>query len=291
MRAISPDAMSVTCEEVAALLAPFVDGEFDEAEVAPIEAHLASCPSCARGARLQGAFKEALRRTGRCAAAPVGLRQSVLARLDEAEEDEGASAFATLPRLFKRFSPRALVLAAACGGLAAWVIAGGLQHPLLQADADRRAFAALSRGALEDGVALHAHTFPFDYAASDAGSVQRWLQGRLDFGVRLPRFGTRRGSPPALQGVRLSTLHARPAAMVSYTVPSVDGRRVSLLIVDDPEPQLSGAPRQVQGRQVWMAQARGYNVASWRSNEIVYSLISDLDEDSVLELVRGAELR
>lgn len=291
MRAISPDATPFTCDEVAALLTPFVDGEFDAAEIAPIEAHLASCPSCAEGARLQGAFKGALRRAGRCAAAPLGLRESVLARLDEAEEEDAGASDELLPRLFKRLTPRAIALAAACGGLAAWLIAGGLQHPLLQADADRRAFAELSRGALEDGVALHAHTFPFDYAASDAGSVQRWLQGRLDFGVRLPRFGARRGAPPALQGVRLSTLHARPAAMVSYTVPSGDGRRVSLLIVDDPAPQFAGAPRQVQGRQVWVTQARGYSVASWRSNEIVYSLISDLDEDSVLELVRGAELR
>lgn len=279
--------MSLTCHEVAALLTPFVDGEFDAAEGAPIEAHLASCPDCSRGARLQGAFKQVLRRSGRTELAPEGLREAVLARLDESAEQDGSP----WPRLLRRFPPRALVLAAAAGGFAAWLIAGGLQHPLLQADAERRAFAELSRAALEDGVALHARTLPLDYAASDAGSVQRWLQGRVDFGVRLPRFAARKGAPPTLQGVRLSTLHARPAAVISYTVPSVQGRRVSLLIMDDPEPQMAGSLRQVQGREVWVTQARGYNVASWRSNEIVYSLISDLDEDSVLELVRGAELR
>jgi hypothetical protein len=166
-----------------------------------------------------------------------------------------------------------------------------LQHPLLQADADRRVFAEQAHVALDDGIAIHARTLPLDYTASDAGSVQRWLQGRLDFGVQLPRFAPQKGPPPALQGVRLSTLHSRPAAVISYLVPAVEGRRVSLVIMDDPDPQMAGAVRQLQGRKVWLTQARGFNVASWRSHEIVYSLISDLDESDVLELVRAAEVR
>jgi len=44
------------------------------------------------------------------------------------------------------------------------------------------------------------------------------------------------------------------------------------------------------GAGSWLSQARGFNVASWRNHEIVYSLISDLDEQDVLALVRSAEL-
>ena len=68
-----------------------------------------------------------------------------------------------------------------------------------------------------------------------------------------------------------------------------EGRRVSLVIVDDPEQQLPGAARQIADREVWLSQARGFNVASWRNHEIVYSLISDLDEQDVLALVKAAE--
>lgn len=96
---------------------------------------------------------------------------------------------------------------------------------------------------------------------------------------------------PTLLGVRLSTLHERPAAMVQYTVPDDHGRRVSLLVVDDPEPDLTGTPRHVEGRDVIVSRAHGYNVATWRHDEIVYSLISDLDESDVLALVRAAEQR
>ena len=83
----------------------------------------------------------------------------------------------------------------------------------------------------------------------------------------------------------------RPAAVVTYTIPAADGRRVSLLIVDDPEQKLPGAARQVADREVWLSRARGFNVASWRTDEVVYSLISDLDEQDVLALVQSAEMR
>ena len=59
----------------------------------------------------------------------------------------------------------------------------------------------------------------------------------------------------------------------------------------NPEQQLPGAARRIADREVWLSQARGFNVASWRNDEIVYSLISDLDEQDILALVQSAEMR
>ena len=42
---------------------------------------------------------------------------------------------------------------------------------------------------------------------------------------------------------------------------------------------------------MWLSRVKGFNIASWRNDEIVYSLISDLDEQDVLALVQSAELR
>ena len=79
--------------------------------------------------------------------------------------------------------------------------------------------------------------------------------------------------------------------MVAYDLPRAGGR-VSLVIVDDPEAaSLPGTARRVADRQVWLSRSRGYNVVSWKTNEIVYQLISDLDERDVLQLVQAAELR
>jgi anti-sigma factor RsiW len=296
VRAISPDATTQNCAEVSALLSAWVDGEFDAAEGTHIEGHLAVCATCARVARMQGQFKLALRRSaGGVQAAPLALRDAVIARLDEAEEDldgdpgDDTSPRALWARVFHRLTPRTVAFTVAAAGIAAWLIAGGLQRALLTADSDRHAFAEATHVALDDGIALHARALPFDYSASDAGSVQKWLQGRVDFGVRLPRFPRKNG--PALQGVRLFTQHSRAAAVLSYTVPAAQDRRISLLVMDGPLPRLPGIQRRVDGREIWVAQSHGYNVASWRSGEIVYSLISDLEEREVLELLRTAELR
>jgi hypothetical protein len=178
-----------------------------------------------------------------------------------------------------------VALAACAAGVLAWFAHGGLTRPVLGLP---------GHNVLDDGIALHARTLPLDYAASDAGLVQSWLEGKLDFGVRLPRFSHGRpGVQPELRGVRLSTLHSRPAAMVTYTVSQgEEGRRLSLLIVDDDRVgQLPGTAREVGGHDVFVAQSRGYNMATWRNGEIVYSLISDLDEGDILRLVAAAQQR
>lgn len=257
--------MALQCQTLEeTFLHAYVDGEFSGAEGAEVKAHLDGCADCAQAARLHESYKAALLRS--TCAAPHALHDAVRSQLlAEARQGRWGRAFR---------DPRAVGVAAAAVGAAAWFLAGGLHHPLF----------ARSHTLVEDGIALHSRVLPLDYAASDVGSAQRWLEGKVDFGVHLPHLGQ-------LQGVRLGSVHSRQAAVVTYTIPADDGRRVSLLIVDDPEPQLAGAARFIADREVWLSQARGFNVASWRNHEIVYSLISDLDEQDVLALVKSAELR
>ena len=251
------------------LLHAYVDGEFSADECAEVKTHLAGCAACTLAVRIQESYKRAMRRAA--VQAPHALLDSV--RDDLAEEPAPGSG--RWERAFRE--PRAIALAAAAAGAAVWFLAGGLQHPL---------FARRSQ-LLEAGVALHARALPLDYTGSDATSTQHWLESKLEYGVHLPRFG--RG--PQLQGARLSQVQSHQAAVVTYTVPEGDGHRVSLLIVDDPEPTLPGVARKIANREVWMSQARGFNVASWRNDEIVYSLISDLDERDIVALVQAAEQR
>jgi anti-sigma factor RsiW len=263
--------MTLQCREIESFLPAYVDGEFDAAERAAVESHLEECIVCRRAVRLHLAIKDAVKRAAP-AVAPIELRQSV--RLLLREEEAPGSRWDGVLR-----SPRTVGLLAAAVGAAVWFLAGGMSHPF---------FPGRHSGFLDDGIALHRRGLPLDYAASDVASVQQWLQGRLDFAAHVPHF--RQG--PALQGVRLSQLHSRSAAALSYSVPQAPGSRVTLLIVDDPDDgDPPGSVRRVADRQVWLSRSRGYNVVSWRTNEIVYSLISDLDESDVLQLVQAAELR
>jgi len=264
--------MSLGCQEIESFLPAYVDGEFDAVEQAEVESHLAGCAACQHAVRIQAALKDAVKRAGP-QIAPIELRQSV--RLMLSEEEPPVSRWDGVLR-----NPRSVGLLAAAVGAAVWFLSGGLSHPFFR-------FGQHS-GLVDDGIALHRRSLPLDYAASDVGSVQQWLQGRLDFAARVPRF--RQG--PALQGVRLSQLHSRPAAALSYSVPQSPGGRFTLIIVDDPDDaDPPGSVRRVGTRQVWLSSSRGYNVVSWRTNEIVYSLISDLDENDVLQLVQAVELR
>ncbi|TMA28946.1 MAG: anti-sigma factor [Deltaproteobacteria bacterium] len=260
--------MPLECRELEkTFLHAYVDGEFSADESAEMKAHLAGCAICAETVRVQQSYKVAAGRAN--VAAPHQLHDAVRGSL-AAEPYRGRWARALR-------EPRAVAVAAATVGAAAWFLAGGLQHPIFRG----------GHSIVDDGVALHARALPLDYTASDVSSAQRWLSEKLDFGVRLPRFS----QGPRLEGVRLSQVRSRQAAVVTYTVPAANGRRVSLLIVDDPEPQLPGAARRIADRQVWLSRAHGFNIASWRNDEIVYSLISDLDEEDVLALVQSAELR
>ena len=244
----------------------YVDGEFSPEESAEVKLHLDECATCAHAVRLHQSYKAAMLRAH--TTAPHLFYQGVREQIaEEAAHGRWARAFQ---------KPSAIAVAAACVGAAAWFLAGGLSHPL---------FAPHSF--IEDGIALHARALPLDFAATDPRSAQQWLQSKVDFGVRLPRFA----QGPKLQGVRLSSVHQRQAAVVTYSLPQADGRRVSLLIVDDPEPHLPGAARRVADREVWLSRARGFNIASWRNDEIVYSLITDLDEADVLALVQSADMR
>jgi anti-sigma factor RsiW len=244
----------------------YVDGEFGAEETAEVQAHLSDCAICTHAVRIHESYKAAMSRAS-SQFAPHSLQGALKLKLaEEAPDSRWTTAFR---------DPRGIALTAACVGAAAWFLAGGMTHPFLQH----------GNSLIDAQVSLHAHALPLDFTGSDVGSAQQWLSSKLDFGVRLPHFaeGTQ------LQGVRLSNVHARQAAIVTYAMGGA--RRVSLVIADDPEPQLGERARQIANREVFITRSRGFNVVSWRSDEVVYSLISDLDERDVLALVQSAEQR
>jgi hypothetical protein len=69
--------------------------------------------------------------------------------------------------------------------------------------------------------------------------------------------------------------------------------QAGLFIVDDPGRRFDAPGREVRvgNEVVRLARSKGYNVAVWRQDEIVYSLVSDLDEDSLFELVQEAQVQ
>jgi hypothetical protein len=124
-------------------------------------------------------------------------------------------------------------------------------------------------------------------ASVGAEAIPGWFAGKLDFKPTPPRF---REMGAKVVGARISQLREYPAAYIKYELPR---GQAGLFIVDDPDRRFESTGRVVNvgPRTLRVMNARGYNVAVWRQDEIVYSLVSDLGEDDLFELVRSAQQR
>ena len=139
---------------------------------------------------------------------------------------------------------------------------------------------------VDEAIRRHVRDLPLEVTTASAGpeSIAGWFTGKLDFNAAPPRFQ----SPVRLVGARLSHIGDRPAAYVRYEAPR---GHFGLFIFDDPDRRFEGSGRVMKMGPSTMrvANGRGFNVAVWRRNEIVYSLVSDLDEDDLARLVETAQ--
>ncbi len=256
------------CQDLEHLLPAYADGEFGPSESAEAALHLASCESCRQRVAEQLAFRSFLHGcTDRAVtAAPAALRTRI--RRDIARERSAENL-----RRFAAYSAVAagLVVVASTG----YVIA------------DKPVEALGSLDMVADAVDKHARALPVEVTPA-AGDVDSWFRGKVDFNVRAPIF---RSPTAKLVGARLANVRDTQAAYIVYGGESPHSR-MTLLVYPGGEVQLpAGHRKQVAGHDVILANERGYNVALWRKKGIVYSLVSDLDESDVLQLVAQVEER
>jgi len=253
------------CLDLERLLPAYADGEFAASESTEAELHLAHCARCREQVESQIAFRVFLQtHAGTGPAASDTLRARIGRDLARERATENL-------RRFAAFSAMAagLVVVASAG----YMVAGWSSSPPLNL--------------IADAVDRHSRALPVEVTPA-AGDVDSWFQGKVDFNVRAPRF--RSPSGPQLVGARLANVREQQAAYFVYG----DGgqKRMTLLVFPGSTDRLAdGQRRQVAGHDVIMANERGYNVALWEKKGIVYSLVSDLNENDVLQLVSQVEER
>jgi anti-sigma factor RsiW len=264
------------CAELKRTLETYLDGELAPREQLEAESHLQSCEACRTLAAHEGRLRAALRSQLKAAmgdgspagSAPDELRDRI--RLALVRE--------------RRAAWRAWLSPLRLGLLAAGSAAALLLAVLLRPGPVPVALGADPM--VEDAVRKHSRDLPLEVTAAGVGpeSVAGWFNGKLDFNAAPPRF---RHGDARLVGARLSHILDQPAAYVRYDLPR---GHAGLFILDDSKRRFGEAGRllHVGPGTVRIANTRGFNVAVWRRNEIVYSLVSDLDEQDLARLVEAA---
>lgn len=251
----------MTCNELEPFLQTFLDDEFDAAERARIEAHLEVCSACMARVGVESSFHAALGRASKSDAerrAPPQLRARVRSGLD-----------AEVRREFRAPALRRIGLAAAAAAVVITVV-GSLVWG--------RTSPALRQRYVDAAAQHHARGLPLEITRVPPENVEAWFGGKLDHRVAVPRL-----QRANLAGARLLHVQDRPAAYLRYDAQLPNGapRGVGLFVFDDLRGEVPAAPFP----SVEVARARGYNVALWRDGELVYELVTDLDEPELRELL------
>lgn len=243
------------CSEIERLLPVYADGEFDGSECAATELHLLECRSCRQKVDEQIAFRNFIRsHAGAVTPAPESLRLRVKRSIARQRAIDNL-------RRFAAYSAVAAGLAVVA--TAGYVAKDGRPPPK-------------PLELVVDAVDKHARALPLEVTPA-AGDVESWFRGKVNFNVRAPVFDV--PGAPRLQGARLANVGDREAAYFVYGEESSPRRMTLLLFPGDDLDIPEGDQR------ILLANERGYNVALWRKQGIVYSLVSDLDERDIRQLV------
>jgi mycothiol system anti-sigma-R factor len=252
----------MTCQELDRLLYPYLDGEFQPEERMDMENHLASCADCTRQVEEEREIQQALRRAARhsvqSSRAPASLRAGIQVGLKGEQRR-------SYQRKILQVGAAALVVVAVGGG---WVAVRPEKRQRYAADAAQR----------------YKRHLPNEIASKDPERVAAWFFGKLDHRVPVLQL------PDAeVQGGRIHSVQGRDAAFISYeaTPPreGEQGQPIGVFVFDDTRREVDAPPQP----SVHLDGNTGLKVAIWRKDEIVYEMVSDLDEKDILRMLQAME--
>lgn len=246
----------MNCLELDKLLHPYLDGELLPDERLELEQHSSGCSTCAKILEAERSALAIIRSAARAGSpvAPAALKEKLLAGI-RGEQKRQAQ------RRFLRWS-------AAAASVVICAAAGNHQWRAFQ----RRVF-------IEDVTSRFARQFPLEIQQRTPRELEAWFGGKLSHRVPVPLF------PNAIAaGARLLNVREKQAAFIRYDTqrPGEAAPRPLGLFVYQAEDDVGALPDAEFGS------GNGFNVVSWRDGDVVYRLVSDLDEQDVRLLLPDA---
>ncbi|MFI5071693.1 MAG: anti-sigma factor family protein [Terriglobales bacterium] len=252
----------MACENNDRLLQGYFDGELDLVRSVEFENHLKMCPECAHELKNQQAMRRALRGADLLEKAPKSLETRIVDSLPREKRQ-------SIVQMRSRPAIRWFAFATAIA-LAIFLGAAVVRN----VDNDRQALATENFLAQEI-VSSHIHSLQaghlFDVESTDQHTVKPWFDGKLDFAppvVDLADYNFR------LLGGRLEYLDGRSVAALVY-------QRQKHLINVFIWPQGSTSPKLPGAKSI-----QGYNLISWKRDEMEFCAVSDLNAAELRGFVR-----
>ncbi len=250
------------CADCRALLDAYLDGELAERERVSVREHLAGCADCARQlAALERASSLAQEHLVHYEAPDV-LKARIATAIAGERSGGGGNSSDTPPER----APRRRTWLLAAAGLLIALASAGLTYAVMRSGNRSQ---ALADAVLASHIRSLQPGHLTDVQSSNEHNVKPWFNGRVNLSPKVPTLDSA-GFP--LVGGRLDYLDGRAVAAVVYA------RRQHLINVDT-------WPEQGPNEGPDSASAQGYHLIHWRSDNVEYWVVSDLESGELSQFV------
>jgi anti-sigma factor RsiW len=249
----------MTCDEVQAKLALYVDSELAAGEMAEVETHLRSCASCPPDALGLLQTKLATRAAGLRYAPSPEFRL----RMEQSMRAKRKPSWFSIP--FPRLAIAAVAAMVLIASVTVWVNHSGRERELTEiADLHVTDLASAN---------------PVDVVSTDKHTVKPWFAGKLPFSFNLPEL---QNSEFTLAGGRVAYFQHSPGAQLLFKVRK---HQLSVLIFKE-------EPREFPFHEGTATSSRlALQIETWSEGGLRYFIVSDApasDVHALGELMRNA---
>jgi anti-sigma factor RsiW len=247
----------MSCTQPDTELQAWFDGELEPSQAQRVQQHVAECPACQRRLQCLETLRAALQARTAAHRAPADVHDRLRRHLRAVEQRRRR--WGTT-----RVAMAAVALLSALASMYWWL---PRQEPAALVTELTTAHAALVRNELA-----------LAYLSTDTAAIQRWLGEHLPFQPFVPRA----------EAADFHVLGAHTLVLARQAAAAISLRRTthlySLVSFRDrgtiPE---VGDMRELEGTQVRIVQQGGYTLVLWLAQGLVYAMISDDDQDELLE--------
>ena len=246
----------MNCADAEIMLHALIDGELDAGHARDVEAHVATCTTCAEELKAVRAMRAAIAQANLKEAAPAQLRSGIEAALAVPAARVAAPRQSWLAPL--RGSWRTFFGGFTIGTALSAAVAASLVIAVVRNDQNQQIASDVVSAHLRSLQAGHLT----DVETSDQHTVKPWFNGKLDVAPPVIDL-TAQGF--TLIGGRLDYINGQPVASIVYR----RRKHVINLFVGEP---LGAAVRGVKDESV-----QGFNIRHWREAGLDLWAVSDID--------------